>query len=341
VHLGRLRQKLNEYYQGEGAQSDLVLCVRPGTYRLEYKQAATKTLVEIPLSQRPHSGVNWRIATLAASVVAVASMALALHSYIRHAPRAAPRPELPRFWAAFFGDGQPVKLIMPTPVFFVWRNFRVRDVEIDDFDGYRGSPFLNRLDKEFGPPRFSQSYTVASDSLAAVHLAQFCAARGHYLDVAETSDLSLELFGNHNLILMGFPHTNADVSRFLAKTNFEADHNRVLNRHPAPNEPAIWQSSTVSGERQTWPGLIVLLPGQAAGSRLLLIAGGHTASLTSFLISPEGLRALDAVWARNGSPNYFEMVVTAEVKNNSAIKAQPAAFRKVPADIWKQDVTVR
>jgi hypothetical protein len=47
------------------------------------------------------------------------------------------------------------------------------------------------------------------------------------------------------------------------------------------------------------------------------------------------LRELEAYLARNGAPEYFEMVVAAEVDGFNLLRAAPIAIRPVSASLWK------
>lgn len=338
VHIARLRQKLKEYHESEGAVAGLVLTVPPGSYHLEIQERPSVPEAQ-PLAHAPN---RWRGVAIAAILTAVAAVGMAVSS--RRTPAPPPLAPLPAVWSSFWSNGKPVKLVIPTPVFYSWPGspLRARDVQVNDSQGYTDSAPLRRLAGLFGPPRVSQSYAVASDALGAVRLVQFLSSTGRSLEVAGAGDLSLELFGNHNLIIMGFPNASPHMRELQARTHFATvDGRTVTNRRSAPGEPQAWSERRLSEDRIAMPGLIAILPGQGPGTQLMLFSATRTAPLASFLISPAGARALDQVWARNGSPAYFEVVVMTETSASSLVKGTPVAFRAVSPSLWKQGVTVR
>ncbi len=338
VHIARLRQKLKEYYESEGAGTTLVLTIPPGSYHLEIQERPA-TPETLPLAPAPN---RWRGVAIAAILTALAAVGIAVSSHRTPAPP--PLAPLPAVWNSFWGNGKPVKLVIPTPVFYSWpgSTLRARDVQVNDSQGYADSAPLRRLTELFGRPRVSPSYAVASDALGAVRLVQFLSSTGRSLEVAGAGDLSLELFGNHNLIIMGFPNASPHMRELQARTHFvTVDGRTVTNRKPAPGEPQTWSERWISEDRLAMPGLIAILPGQGPGTQLMLFSATRTAPLASFLISPAGAKAMDQVWVRNGSPAYFEVVVMTETSGNSLVKGTPVAFRAVSPNLWKQSVTVQ
>jgi len=56
----------------------------------------------------------------------------------------------------------------------------------------------------------------------------------------------------------------------------------VENRRPRAGEPALIPTVKESDQRAVWPGVIGVLPGNGAHTRLLVMTGRHTAALVSF-----------------------------------------------------------
>ena len=65
------------------------------------------------------------------------------------------------------------RVVYPIPVFYSWDKLRVRDVTINEPDGWKSSGPLKPFVDLHGDPRLSQSYSVASDTLAAIQLTRF------------------------------------------------------------------------------------------------------------------------------------------------------------------------
>jgi hypothetical protein len=112
--------------------------------------------------------------------------------------------------------------------------------------------------------------------------------------------------------------------------------NYVLGRHeitvevrnPAPGDPERVDFISESAERSVWPGVIGYLPGRGGHSHLLVLASRHTSALVEFLTSSNGLDQLDRLWKAKGSPEYYEMIVNAEMDGQKLVRFWPVALRR-------------
>jgi len=336
VHVARLRGKLKEFFETEGRALSLRLVIPPGGHRLEVQDMAAVEPAE-PAPPRP----VWRHPAFLASAALALAFAIAAGAFWRRAERlerelarVQPAAELPAFWKRAIGNGKLTRIVIPTPVFFQMGRLRGRHVDLNDPEGIAKFPPLLELQKRFGKASLSQSYSVASDTLALAALTRIFSTAGIPVVTGVTRDLSLELFGSDNLVFLGFPPTSQHVDKLLARTEFyvKAQGQAVALRRPRPGEPAEFRAPAGRNVRH---GIVAVLPGQGNGNRLVLLSGQHTAPLASFLTSPVTLKELDAYLASHGSPEYFEMVVESEVEGSKLLKATPVAFRTTPASFWK------
>jgi hypothetical protein len=90
-----------------------------------------------------------------------------------------------------------------------------------------------------------------------------------------------------------------------------------------------------SADRRLAPALVTLLPARPERSHMLLLLGRNLTSLTSMLLSLEGLKVLDEQWKKSGSPDAWEMVIQAEIYRDTVLKVSPVACRAIPATFWK------
>ncbi|MEZ5356655.1 MAG: hypothetical protein R2762_28800 [Bryobacteraceae bacterium] len=323
VQVSRLRQKLKEHYEKEGAAASQRLTIPPGSHRLEVEASPRPPAVrrEIP----------WRTTLTVVALLASAGLVLWSLGLRRELAERRASEALPEFWQAILRPGRLTRIIYPIPVFYNWDRIRVRDVDNNDPLGWRTSPRLAPFVRLYGEPNVSQSYSVSSDTAAVIQLTRFLAHRQVPSDVSATVQLSLDQYGNDNLILLGIPPTNAALEPFLRDMNFHtsAGGGGVGNRLPAPGEPEQWSGRTVGEDEQTRYGLIAAVPGQTAGSRLLLMMGLDTASLGTALTAPPSLAEITSRWKALGRPEYFEVVVEAAVLHRVTQKARVAAMRAI------------
>jgi hypothetical protein len=133
------------------------------------------------------------------------------------------------------------------------------------------------------------------------------------------------------------PRTATYLNKMLEKTNFAIERvspDLIRNRNPKPGEPATFEEVPYSADRRLGPAMIVLLPARPEHTRTLLLLGRNQTSITSMLLSLEGLKALDELWVKSGSPDAWEAVIQADIYRDTVLKTTPVALRAIPATFW-------
>jgi hypothetical protein len=134
------------------------------------------------------------------------------------------------------------------------------------------------------------------------------------------------------------PRTAGYLDQMLAKTNFyiaSVDPDVIKNRNPQPGEPDEFREVSYSSDRRMAPAIIIVLPTRPEHTRMLLLLGRHLTSITTMLVTLEGLKQVDEQWVRAGSPDAWEMVIEAEVFRDTILKFSTLACRPIPATFWK------
>ncbi|MBL8220938.1 MAG: helix-turn-helix domain-containing protein [Bryobacterales bacterium] len=333
VQISRLRQKLKEYAETEAGQGGLRLVIPQGSHQLEFVEAPG---VEPKVSWR-QAARRWLVPCVCGVLAAVAA-GLAWNNHVLRQELQNPHRSgpLPALWQTMLRPGRVTRVVYPIPVFYVWGQLRVRDVLINDPDGWRNSPNLAALVERLGPPQLSQSYSVASDTAAAIQLTRFLSGHGVPLEVSPTASLSLDQYGNENLLFLGIPPTNAALDKYADRTNFYllSGNGAVGNRKPLAGEPERYSAVTDAKNPaiQRRVGIIAVLPGHPSNSSLIVLTGLQTSSLATFLTSPLSLEEFSAKWEQAGRPEYWEGVVEATVESGTVKQARLAAFRVVTAN---------
>lgn len=342
VHVARLRQKLRDFYDSEGAACHLRISIPLGGHELDcqFSPIVEPPPETLPIDRKPsHRAVLF----LGAACLMLAIACVLLYGKIRSLSgesHAEPAP-LPRFWQSFFDNKKPVDVYLPTPVFFEWdkTNLKLRDPEINDFVDFDNSAELRSYTQKWGPPKLLQNYTVASDTFAALKLATFFERQKLPISFGATADFSVDSLARHNVILLGTPGiTSKHLKQLMDKTNFSflgAHTAVILNREPRSGEAIRYEETAQSTVRRTTFGLIGLFPGNAAGIRLLTLTARYSSLLASFLTSPASLQLLESAWKKEGSPEHFEVLVEAEMDGNNILKTWPVAIRRLHPSTWK------
>jgi hypothetical protein len=332
VQISRLRLKLKEYAESESGQGGLRVVIPQGSHKLEFIEVA----VAEPKRVWPRPAGRWILAAACAVLLVLAAGLTWSNFTLRNElDRSTRNNKLPALWQSMLRPGRLTRVIYPIPVFYVWGQLRVRDVLINDPEGWRNSPNLAALVERLGKPQVSQSYSVASDTAAAIQLTRFLSGHGVPLEVSPTASLSLDKYGNENLVFLGIPPTNAALDQYVDRTNFYLlpGNGAVGNRKPLPAEPEKFTGSTdpdnPSNQRRF--GIVAVLPGHTPDSSLILLSGLQTAALATFLTSPLSLEDFSARWNQAGRPEHWEAVVEAHIEAGALKNARLAAFRPIPA----------
>lgn len=342
VQISRLRQRLEKYYEEEGARQLQRISIPLGSHQVQIEAVHLE-----PTANRtagPSASVRSRTVIFLASACAVLALicvGLGLTLVVRRpdAKPAATATEPPRFWRAFFGNGHPTRIILPTPIFFSFGRSQdgrsstvmLRDTDINDYEQREKSAEYKELERKLGPSQLATNYTVTSDTFASVRLARYLDRVALATTVLSAADAPLEALDSENVIALGTWGTLRPLQPYLDRMNYVLARHEVsvAIRNPLPGEPKTVDLVTESPERSIWPGVIGVLPGRGSHIHLLVLAGRHTSALVSFLTSTEGLTQLDRLWQAKGAPEYYEAIVNAEMDGAKLVRFDPVALRPV------------
>lgn len=343
VHISRLRRKLKDYYQHEAEEPEL-LVLPTGTHQLMLLDhpvvaEAAEPVVEAEPEELPKQWFH-PVAFLSGAV-GLLLVAVSWLAWNNHALRGISGRQTPNvFWRAFLDGKAPIKIILPTPVFFGFADsptLRLRSTAVNDFNDLERDPKFQEILKGLGKPTFDQSYTVTWDTLAAIDMSRYLDSVGAKDRVSfdVTRDLSPVVLEQSNVIAVGTHQTLQPLREYLQAMNFSlsALEVRVANAKPRPGEQASYEIIWKSKEREVRPSIVALLPGRAPGLKVLLLQSRDTGALVSMINSESGSGAIEAMWKKNGSPKYFEMVTYTEMENNRPLRTWPVAMHAFSSQV--------
>ncbi len=243
VEMRRLRQKLDEYYTGEGAESAVRLRFERNTYR-PYVEPHIPAAVELappaplpPPASRFWTGVACGAGSLAVVALAAGFLLWKIGASADRAPRELAESPL---WAGFRSSN--VVVAVGTPLFFrsadgFERNFGENlsdDLKVAD------SLLLHR-------PAYPvwNLWTASDDVGAAVNLDRFLHSVNSTANVVSARQISFGGLAGKRTIVMGQPRTAPLLIDLLADQNFRplphvtGEHfSGFVNAQPKPGEPA-------------------------------------------------------------------------------------------------------
>lgn len=348
VHISRLRRKLKDYY-AETGEPELLL-IPTGTHQLVVRvpePASPESTQSIPDQPMQQDWQGWlrshAIAILGGAcglmtvllVVTTSVIILQNHQLKIAATR---QPDQPNsFWKSFLQGDAPVKIVLPTPVFFNFRDhpwLKMRSTQVNKFDEVAKDPQFKSLVDKLGPIGLEQSYTVTWDTLAGIQIARYLDRIGQAKRVSfeVTRDSSLLSLEQANVIVLGTDNTLQPMREYMESMNFilVPGEDRVINSHPEKDEEAeyrrVIEGNPRSADRHVEPSIIALLPGRAPGLKVLMLESRDTSGMVSLLSSNAGSNAVEKIWRSHGAPAFFEMVVMTEMEGNKPIRSWPVTI---------------
>lgn len=338
VQVARLRAKLKEFYEVAGESFPLRLNVPLGGHELQWTYRAPVKSFASKFTGVPRTYL-WSAAATA-GVLLIACLSLALYARFLKSQIPAPQPPLPRFWQSFLIGKKPAVIVLPSPVYFSWPSHQVvvRDYNVAEFRNWETSPFLKSTAQKWGPPELAQSYVGAQETTAGVELLQYLDKQSQPARITESRRFPAESYATQNTIFLGMPRTATYLNHILEKTNYyiaSVEPDVVKSREPRQGEPAEFRETAYSSDRVTAPTIITMLPIRPEHTRVLLLLGRHLTTMSSMLVTPEGLRMIDEQWTKAGSPEAWEMVVQAELYRDTVLRFEISACRPVSTNFWK------
>jgi hypothetical protein len=292
VQIGRLRAKLADYYEGEGAADKVLVDVPKGRHVLSFErrgdtapvnpageaEAAPPPAVKATILSTPLHSKRLALVTMAA-LLAIALGAASFAAFrIWHVEagaqlgrQASPRQAevLMKFWAPFLrGPEEPI-------VVFANANF-VGDAET----GMRY--YEPSRDARTG---ITQHYTGVGEVMGVLELDRLLQGLGHQFRVKRGSLFTLDDARSNNLIFVGSPTENLTLGQIPGTQEFvfhhaAEGHDRwqvtIINTHPAAGESNVYVPSDVRDHDGDDYAVIALRRGLDSSRWTLILAGAST-----------------------------------------------------------------
>jgi hypothetical protein len=347
VQVARLRQKLAEYYAGEGAE-DLILVELPkGSYTLTFHAQENKAAkphtseAGVPAAEVTETGTprrGLRIATaaptatilIAAAMVIVAVVAL-LGNLDRHASPAARQPAptaLMVFWKPFLTGAQE-PLAVYSNALFVGRP----DTGLRYFEAGRDSL----------TPIFDQ-YTGVGEVIAVHDLDQMFGALGRQMVVKRGGLFTLDDAQSNNVIFIGAPSENLTLTEIPGTVEFVFERlssgprkgdSALVNAQPNPGEQRVFLASPSNEPMREDYATVALMRGLNPAHWVMILAGTTTfgtQGAVEYVCQDQDLKALLLRLAVGPDevPNPFEAVLQVKVTNGVPIEENLVAVHERP-----------
>lgn len=276
IQVGRLRQKLAEYYRTEGKDEAAVIDLPKGRFRLTCEVRDVK---EIKDSEPTKRRLEWAF-LLAAAVMLVASIvttAWSRYSYSKSEQKQAASvlatktltPDLDELWQPFISSDRPLLLAVEDPLFVEFQRgsgIYYRDRAVNDWPTYLDTPGVPGLRKSLSDPKIQPSryYTAFGEVNTTLMIGRLLGKRDKNLSLVRTSELTWQDLADNNVLFVGMQvFFDAQLHSLPIRPQLVPGSDGVQNLQPEPGQPAKFLDHYVTAPKEEGEvyALITRLPG--------------------------------------------------------------------------------
>lgn len=354
IQVGRLRQKLADYYRTEGKDDPIVIDVPKGRFKLkcEYRisgASAAARNVGLPPAQamaaEPETkksfwdalkASRWTVPVLTALVLALAAGAY-LHwmkpvkaKTTTETYAAGWSAEMEDLWQPFIATDRPLIVAIEDPLFVELdgkKGVYFRDKTLNRWSDITASPTVKALGSalkthEIEPSRY---YTAFGEVDASFLMAKLLGSRVQNLSVVKTSNLSLRELEDNDVLFVGIENLffNDQIRATPVQASLQPVHEGIRDMHPPKNEPEVYvdQYSTAPSEEGIAYALVTHLPGPMGRNDVESFtssrAAGYVAAVKAFT-DPVFVRTLVSKLKESAGgrmPRYYQVLLKVKFKD--------------------------
>jgi hypothetical protein len=349
IQVGRLRQKLAEYYRLEGKDDLVIIDLPKGRFKLSWEPAIRRSesapqletiLHEETKTSPPASApvLSWRRAAILLATLLVLTLAWGIYTAVQLSSerrfltaRSSWSPELNELWKPFLVPDRPLIVAVATPLFVGLQGAGLfRDQSINTWEEAQKSPKIEGLRKALKSPSIVPRYYTAVGEISAVfHLGKILTASPVNVSVSRSNQISQQQLADSNIIFVGAPRVYGDPLRGLpVQLDFVMDEKGVRNVHPRSGEPARLDDhyASVFALESTFPdngevyALVSHAPGPLGSGDIESFSANHspgTLAAVEWFTQPHLAQILVSKLRKaNGEiPRYFQVVLDVTYKD--------------------------
>ncbi|HEV3331038.1 MAG TPA: hypothetical protein VG096_08670 [Bryobacteraceae bacterium] len=362
IQVGRLRQKLAEYYRTEGKDDPLIVDLPKGRFKLTCEEspslagaatevayapssASAAAALQVPPKAR-WSGERIAIAVLGLVVLGAllwgtwATMQLWRERQESAIFRAMWTPELDQLWKPFFASNRPLIVSIADPPFVQFKGHGAyRDLTLNRWEDLIKSPDVLAIRKSLGNVDVQPNlyYAPVGEVNAAFFIGKLLGPRVQALSLLRTSELSLQQLADNNVLFIGAPVFFDNLLQGLP-VRLELTNARpgIHNLHPRPGESAILNDQFAAGTAEDGEVhvLVTHVPGPLGTSQVESFTSnrppGRIAAVEWFTNPNYARTLIDKLRKPNGEiPRYYQVVLKVKFKAGVPTETSYVLHREV------------
>jgi hypothetical protein len=337
LQVGRLRQKLQTYYQSEATDDQILINLPKGAFKLSFDPIQAPGLATTPEHPANHRRTVVVLAT--ALVIVAVWAAFATSAMLRWRAQASVvaeqwSPELERLWAPFLESKRPFLVCLGTPLFVRFPNLGFfRDPKTDEWQDLANSERIGAIRKALGDKDIMPWYafTGTGEASAAFLIAKLLSPRKHDLSLTRSSILSWQQVADNDLVFVGPPKFNLQLKAPVLTQDIVIQPDGIRNLKPQPGEPVFLPDHMLAGKQSEGEthAVISRMPGLSGVGELLVIGGNassDTFAAAEWLTEPRRAKELlDHLRTASGElPQHYQVVLKVSFKQGIPVESSYA-----------------
>jgi hypothetical protein len=368
IQVGRLRQKLGEYYREEGKDDPILLDLPKGQFNVKWEakprtEVATVSAAvhESPTSVSTAADVAvdhdralkrtrlYQVVTAALLIWAtVASIAWWQDRRDAAMLRQAWTPELQELWNPFLRSNRPLLIATASPLFvgFSGSGF-FRDQAVNSWEAAVASPKVQAIRKALGSPAIMPRYYYAGagETTALFHLGKLLNFTGLQVSMARSDQISWQQMVDNNVLFIGPPRTFGDQLHKLPVDLELVMKEDGIHELAKGRDQVLYADAypSISNEERSVPddgevyALISRMPGPLGAGDVQAFNSNHspgTLGAIQWFTSPTFANQLTSKLRRpDGTlPRYFQLVLRVKYRDAVPTDIAYVTHRELHAD---------
>ncbi len=341
IQIGRLRQKLTEYYRGQGKDDPIVIELPKGHFRLTYQQRESEAIqpepivlpdahmekeaqadfVSVPSKNGIYLGVLVGLLLLAGLLAWVRSKEASSQTMLSG--------ELEALWSPFMNSRRPLIVSIEDPLFVELRSnpgIYYRDRSLNQWADVEKSEPIQILGKALKNPDIQPSryYTAFGEVEASFLLGRLLGPHVRY-SLSKSSQLSWQQLADNDVLFVGVQNLFFEqVQGLPIEPQLIPELQGVRNLHPAPGEPTLFadQYVTAPTEQGVVYALVTHLPGPIGSNEVESFTSNRSAGYVGAVqcfTSPESAKVIvQKLTAQTGGrmPRYYQVLLKVRFKDD-------------------------
>jgi hypothetical protein len=360
-HASRMRQRLEQYFSGEGAEEPIRLLIPKGAYIPVFEPRCSKIPARqaAPLESTPAAVADSILAASSASptssrnhltlsilgaglVVACITIVYLLAPQHRKVPEKLSPVNAHPLWTLFFRSNRPATIVCADSSLAILQDLTGHSVKLP---AYLNSDYRVHVGSASGTTvevvrnLAARRYTSIVDVRILTRFYQLAQIRPDHIQLRYSRDVRPDDLKNGAVVLLGAQQSDPWVGLFEPHMNFVLRDNlrqqifSVINRSPRADELSQYDYDQSSPSPKVY-GVAALRPGLSASGQVLILEGtsmAGTEAAADFIFDDAALLPfLTKIRNPDGSLPYFEVLLQSDYMGGSASQLEIVGYRTSP-----------